>query len=156
MVQGKDVCSQAGPTDILLSLCRHLADKWEKTIVTHPTKTFKNKLDQMEVLVLLDLLGGTNSQFPNFYRSTSWLYNKLIALEERLNSQSALKTTSALDGEALISAFNPSSFLTYRGEQIGDDHVPFLARGVNVLHMIPYPFPKVWHNRLVNTHTLLL
>jgi len=28
---------------------------------------------------------------------------------------------------------------------IEDDHIPFLARGVEVLHLIPSPFPKVWH-----------
>lgn len=28
---------------------------------------------------------------------------------------------------------------------IGDDHVPFLKRGVDVLHVIPTPFPAFWH-----------
>jgi glutaminyl-peptide cyclotransferase len=28
---------------------------------------------------------------------------------------------------------------------IQDDHVPFMARGVNILHLIPSPFPDVWH-----------
>ena len=31
------------------------------------------------------------------------------------------------------------------GGLIGDDHVPFMARGVDVLHIIPSPFPDVWH-----------
>ena len=26
-----------------------------------------------------------------------------------------------------------------------DDHIPFLQRGVNVLHLITIPFPAVWH-----------
>lgn len=26
-----------------------------------------------------------------------------------------------------------------------DDHLPFLARGVEILHIIPLPFPAVWH-----------
>lgn len=26
-----------------------------------------------------------------------------------------------------------------------DDHIPFMARGVEVLHIIPSPFPRVWH-----------
>ena len=30
---------------------------------------------------------------------------------------------------------------------IEDDHLPFLRRGVKVLHLIPYPFPTVWHTR---------
>ena len=28
---------------------------------------------------------------------------------------------------------------------VQDDHIPFMARGVEVLHMIPTPFPRVWH-----------
>ena len=28
---------------------------------------------------------------------------------------------------------------------VQDDHIPFMARGVEVLHIIPTPFPKVWH-----------
>lgn len=30
---------------------------------------------------------------------------------------------------------------------IGDDHEPFMERGVEILHIIPSPFPRVWHNR---------
>ncbi|KAK5200997.1 hypothetical protein LTR16_004192, partial [Cryomyces antarcticus] len=33
----------------------------------------------------------------------------------------------------------------FRGWMVQDDHVPFMARGVEVLHMIPTPFPRVWH-----------
>lgn len=151
---GEEAFQQWSPTDSIYG-ARHLAQHWESTLISHPKKTFKNKLDQIEVMVLLDLLGATNSQFPNFYRSTSWLFDKLINIENRLNYQSILKTISAKTGEALISLFNPNSFLTYRGEMIGDDHVPFLTRGVNILHMIPYPFPKEWHNRLVSKLSLL-
>ncbi|KAI8645381.1 hypothetical protein BD408DRAFT_450260 [Parasitella parasitica] len=146
---GEEAFEKWSPTDSIYG-ARHLANHWESTLVSHPKKTFKTKLDQIEVMVLLDLLGATNTQFPNFYRSTSWLFDKLMNLENRLNNQSILKTISAKTGEALISLFNPNSFLTYRGEAIGDDHVPFLTRGVNILHMIPYPFPNVWHNRLDN------
>jgi glutaminyl-peptide cyclotransferase len=28
---------------------------------------------------------------------------------------------------------------------ISDDHLPFITKGVSVLHVIPSPFPKVWH-----------
>lgn len=30
-----------------------------------------------------------------------------------------------------------------------DDHLPFLHRGVPVVHMIPVPFPVVWHTLAV-------
>ncbi|NXF93370.1 QPCTL protein, partial [Eubucco bourcierii] len=28
---------------------------------------------------------------------------------------------------------------------VEDDHLPFLQRGVPVLHLIPTPFPHTWH-----------
>lgn len=28
---------------------------------------------------------------------------------------------------------------------IEDDHLPFLRRGVPILHLISFPFPNVWH-----------
>ena len=34
----------------------------------------------------------------------------------------------------------------FYGGRIGDDHVPFMERGVEVLHIIPNPFPRVWHH----------
>jgi glutaminyl-peptide cyclotransferase len=31
------------------------------------------------------------------------------------------------------------------GGGISDDHLPFMGKGVEVLHVIPSPFPDVWH-----------
>lgn len=28
---------------------------------------------------------------------------------------------------------------------IQDDHLPFLRKSVPIIHLIPNPFPKVWH-----------
>jgi hypothetical protein len=28
---------------------------------------------------------------------------------------------------------------------VEDDHIPFLVRGVSILHVIPTPFPAFWH-----------
>lgn len=28
---------------------------------------------------------------------------------------------------------------------VEDDHIPFMERGVQILHIIPTPFPPVWH-----------
>ena len=33
----------------------------------------------------------------------------------------------------------------FLGGFVQDDHVPFMARGVDILHIIPTPFPRVWH-----------
>lgn len=36
---------------------------------------------------------------------------------------------------------------TYRA-RIDDDHVPFMQRNVPVIHLIPSPFPEVWHKQI--------
>ncbi|KAG1471573.1 hypothetical protein G6F56_002047 [Rhizopus delemar] len=146
---GEEAFERWSATDSIYG-AKHLAQTWESSYLTHANKAYKNKLDQIEVLVLLDLLGVANVQFANYYRTTSWLFYKLIGLESRLKKHLLFKTMSEKTGERLQSFFNPSSRLTFQGEAIGDDHVPFLMRGVNVLHLIPYPFPSVWHTRADN------
>ena len=34
---------------------------------------------------------------------------------------------------------------SFLGGFVEDDHIPFMVRGVEILHIIPSPFPKVWH-----------
>lgn len=38
--------------------------------------------------------------------------------------------------------------------RIEDDHVPFLNLNVPVLHLIPLPFPDVWHKASDNASAL--
>ncbi len=33
----------------------------------------------------------------------------------------------------------------HHGAAVEDDHVPFMRRGVPILHLIVVPFPSVWH-----------
>ncbi|KAI8993600.1 hypothetical protein BDB01DRAFT_716259 [Pilobolus umbonatus] len=141
---GEEAFERWGPTDSIYG-ARHLANVWEASYLTHPSKTFKNRLDQIELLMLLDLLGAPNPQFPNLYRSTSWLFYKLVNLENRLRKMSLLNMVSSKTGQKMNSYFNPYHEYTYQGQFIQDDHVPFLQRGINVLHMIVSPFPHVWH-----------
>jgi glutaminyl-peptide cyclotransferase len=37
---------------------------------------------------------------------------------------------------------------------IEDDHIPFLERNVPVMHLIPVPFPVVWHTPSDNEKAL--
>lgn len=37
---------------------------------------------------------------------------------------------------------------------IEDDHIPFIKQGVPVLHVIPSPFPNVWHRLSVSLRFL--
>ncbi|KAJ9103686.1 hypothetical protein QFC20_004689 [Naganishia adeliensis] len=126
---------------------RHLASHWESTFLppNHPYHSFaltKRRMDPtptvlstIEHLVLLDLLGSPAPTIMQWYRETGWLFNEMKRADERLRASGVVKRASG--GEW----FSPLSF----GGTIEDDQVPFIERGVNVLHVIPYPFPSVWH-----------
>jgi len=126
---------------------RHLAEKWEQQIVPtgkYHTSKQSNMLDSIEVMVLLDLLGTSNIKVYNFFRSTSWLFDHMNGLEQRLVSSGNWKH----DGDDLDEpdlTFDTQGVNMFHG-MIEDDHIPFVRRGVNVFHIIPYPFPSVWHN----------
>ncbi|SPQ22884.1 70283560-d14f-4834-8270-36468e5cedbe [Thermothielavioides terrestris] len=122
---------------------RALAAEWEAT--PYPAlSTFQNPLRQISLFVLLDLLGAPNPEVPSYFQSTHWAYQRMAALESRLRQLGLLESTPSdgkpflTDSGKLATQFTGNSF-------IGDDHVPFMRRGVPVLHLIPSPFPSVWH-----------
>lgn len=113
---------------------RHLAKKMENT-VTGTNSIRKNNLDAIDTLVLLDLLGTPDPQIPSYFRDTDWLHQNLGDVHTRLQH---------LDLAQNKTYFPSDDFFAYGG-RIGDDHLPFLHRGVPILHLIPTPFPDVWH-----------
>lgn len=119
---------------------RALADAWENTL--HPAGSpYHNNLTSIDLFVLLDLLGAKNSQIPSYFLTTHWAYQSLAKIEQRLRDlkhfQSSSTKTFLPDHDKTASQFRPSL--------MGDDHVPFMQRGVEILHMIPSQFPSVWH-----------
>ena len=100
-------------------------------------------LREMDVLVLLDLLGAPRPRVLNFFPQTSTLYDSLRRTETRLRARGSLSAATATAGPMLVSAAPVGRGRPADGVQ--DDHVPFLIRGVPVLHLIPVPFPDVWH-----------
>ncbi|KAI9314831.1 putative glutaminyl cyclase [Dichotomocladium elegans] len=133
---------------------RHLADKWDHDMmITRRLNTLRAEtiLGQIEVLVLLDLLGTTNPRIPNYFPETDSLYRALVRLEARLMDAGILEAQSELSpSEGLRSIFDTESPRTFQNHVMSDDHVPFLNRGVNILHLIPSPFPFVWHTEFDN------
>ncbi|CAG8457696.1 2820_t:CDS:2 [Acaulospora colombiana] len=130
---------------------RHLAKKWEKTyLLTVDVPEIKSKtvLGSIETLVLLDLLGVKQPSFANYFKTTSWLFSKLADIENRLYEKRIIKPGSedSFDDEPYFD----TSTLHSSQAHIEDDHLPFLQRGVPVLHIIAYPFPAVWHTTLDN------
>lgn len=100
------------------------------------------KIDSIELLVLLDLLGSKEPSIPSYFSTTDWLFRELISSEERLRQSNSLYPADFQSANTRRSFFR-SGAVQFGG--IEDDHLPFLANGVPILHVIPSPFPPVWH-----------
>jgi glutaminyl-peptide cyclotransferase len=102
---------------------------------------YKNPLNQITMFVLLDLLGAANPRIPSYFQTTHWAYRNMATIEDRMRKLGLLESTPG-------SAFLPDSgkmSTQFGAGGIQDDHLPFMARGAPVLHVIPSPFPGVWH-----------
>ncbi|KAG9233627.1 glutaminyl-peptide cyclotransferas-like protein [Amylocarpus encephaloides] len=121
---------------------RALAESWESTY--HPAmSTYQNKLDSVSLFLLLDLLGSAKPRIPSYFKTTHWAYQHMALLESRMRTMELLATE--VDHPFLPEHDkDPDTFRMRFGIQ--DDHIPFMARGVEILHIIPTPFPEVWHN----------
>jgi glutaminyl-peptide cyclotransferase len=91
--------------------------------------------------VLLDLLGAANPTVPSPFLTTHWAYRKLANIEQRMRKLKLLESKPTApflpDSDKEVSRFGPTL--------VEDDHVPFMFRGVSILHLIATPFPTVWH-----------
>ncbi|KAG0366018.1 hypothetical protein BGZ54_005934 [Gamsiella multidivaricata] len=147
----------------------HLAEQWAQRVVPR-TRTAtgrsggssSNNLDGIELFVLLDLLGVESPTVPNYFSATHWAHRHTMSIEQRLweaklhggqvlaRKKEKLQEGAGEDEDDMddLGAEEPvQGFLTanppYGG--IEDDHRPFLQRGVPIFHVIPTPFPSVWH-----------
>uniref|UniRef100_A0A8B9HMJ2 Glutaminyl-peptide cyclotransferase n=1 Tax=Astyanax mexicanus TaxID=7994 RepID=A0A8B9HMJ2_ASTMX len=131
---GEEALFQWSSTDSLYG-SRHLAHKMEST--AHPQgATDTNQLDGIDLFVLLDLIGGPMPRFGNQFSNTARWLSRLQNIERRLHALGLLK-----EHPNAVQYFWPGLAVG----PVQDDHMPFLSRGVRVLHLIPTPFPSVWH-----------
>lgn len=138
------------------SISSALAEDWESTFHT-AASIYRNPLDSIELFFLLDLLGSKGPTIPSYFKTTHWAYKHMAKVEERLRKLGLMKS-SPNHSAKMAKRENKKprrepSFLNEAGKKdeqflggfVQDDHVPFMARGVEILHMIPTPFPHVWH-----------
>lgn len=129
---------------------RNLAQKWETTYIVPNTKrrllpsTFDTEISTIEHLILLDLLGAPRPVISSSFMSTAWLFDAMVSAEKRLGDDGAFD----YGGEKAAkwqSFFLARTAKAHNYGGVEDDHVPFLRMGVDVLHVIANPFPRVWH-----------
>ncbi|KAJ7685529.1 glutaminyl-peptide cyclotransferase-like protein [Mycena polygramma] len=139
------------PTDSIYG-ARHLAEKWATTYALPNSKRRlmgpqSTEISGIEHLILLDLLGAEHPLIRSYTLDTAWLFDALVSVEKRLGDSGAF----AYGDEQGMVPGKWSSFFYKRTTAdknlggIGDDHIPFLEKGVDILHLITSPFPSVWH-----------
>ncbi|VVT57874.1 uncharacterized protein SAPINGB_P005917 [Magnusiomyces paraingens] len=130
---------------------RHLAELWEKPSFT-VTSPRRSQLESIDLFLLLDLLGTEDATIRSYFRDTDWLHEHLNSLEKYYRGNGIKTKKKGVTGSPKKrSSLQKKPFFPRNGEWfhlasfLSDDHLPFIARGVPVLHLIPLPFPSVWH-----------
>jgi glutaminyl-peptide cyclotransferase len=133
-----------------IRVLRHLAERWSTTYINPHSKRrllrdpISTEISTIEHLILLDLLGAPNPYIRSFFPDTGWLYDAMIDAERKLGNNGHFD----VDGQASnhwTSWFIPRTGFEGAFSFIEDDHLPFIQRGVSILHIITDPFPMVWH-----------
>ncbi|KAB8239682.1 glutaminyl-peptide cyclotransferase family protein [Aspergillus alliaceus] len=128
---------------------RSLAEQWDSQ-VNPAMSAYKTPLSSISLFVLLDLLGSRRPTIQSFFSTTHWAYKKLARLEKRLRDLKQFKSSADPSHPAwfIDAGKTEHQITTFLGIQ--DDHLPFLERGVEILHVIDANpatgFPVVWHN----------
>ncbi|KAJ2906804.1 putative glutaminyl-peptide cyclotransferase [Zalerion maritima] len=130
---------------------RSLAAAWESDLTgVTAMGLFPSRIDQISIFVLLDLLGSANPRIPSYFLNTHWAYKHMANIEDRMRNMGLLESNPKdpffRQPDKAATAFGKSG--------VGDDHVPFMKRGVPILHLIPKPFPDVWHTMRDNGQNL--
>uniref|UniRef100_A0A8C3KXC1 Glutaminyl-peptide cyclotransferase n=1 Tax=Chrysolophus pictus TaxID=9089 RepID=A0A8C3KXC1_CHRPC len=139
-LDGEEAFEEWSATDSLYG-ARHLAARMAAT--RHGAHS--TELSAMSLLVLLDLLGARNPAIHSHFPQTHHWFLRLVAIEKHLRRLGLLHA-SPHD--------QPFFSLSPAPGPVEDDHIPFLQRGVPVLHLIPLPFPWVWHTTEDNEDNL--
>jgi hypothetical protein len=121
--------------------CRSLAEKWE-TEMYPAQSTYQTPLDAINLFVLLDLLGAIDPHVPSYFPNTHWAYQGMAKLESRMRELGLLSTKPR---NPFLPESDKSADRFRSGGFVADDHIPFMIRGVPILHVIPTPFPTTWH-----------
>ncbi|KAI0816082.1 peptidase family M28 [Xylaria sp. FL0064] len=139
LLDGEEAFLQWTATDSLYG-ARALAEHWESSF--HPANSFyKNPLDQISMFVLLDLLGAANPTVSSPFLPTHWAYRAMANVEQRMRQLNLLESNPR--GPFLPDAEKEAA--KFGRGMVEDDHIPFMHRGVPILHLIATPFPSVWH-----------
>lgn len=134
---GEEAFVQWTSTDSLYG-SRHLAAKWSRQLAPSSCSPKKTELSRIELFVLLDLIGTTDTTFVMYSTRLRHHYEALQQYERAHMTKSGIGQLQARRDAAFRSRTLSLDF-------VEDDHVPFKQRGVPILSLLAHPFPRVWH-----------
>jgi glutaminyl-peptide cyclotransferase len=126
-----------------------------------PARTCAFQPDSIRLFILLDLLGHhPPSQLYNLHKESSTYFQFFAFLEQFLHYHHLAPPLNQI--QPLAHSKDPPPpppfpmFLNADGShfQIDDDHKPFQALNIPILHLIPVPYPPVWHT-MADNHAAL-
>ncbi|KAJ9655527.1 hypothetical protein H2198_005618 [Neophaeococcomyces mojaviensis] len=141
LLDGEEAFQSWTATDSIYG-ARSLAEEWDNTM--YPAmSTHKTMLNSIELFVLLDLLGsGENLPIPSWMQNTHWSYQHMAEMEQRLRKLGLFKSDAK---QTWLTEKEKKNDGVFQQNIMQDDHIPFVARGVPTLHLIPSHFPREWH-----------
>lgn len=136
---GEEAFVQWSSTDSLYG-SRHLAAKWSKQPAPAECRLGpgKSELSRIELFILLDLIGASDTSFVMYNTRVRHHYEALQTYERSYLAKNGLGQSQIRREMAFKSRTLPFDF-------VEDDHVPFKQRGVPILLLLAHPFPRVWH-----------
>ena len=154
LLDGEEAFKTWTDTDSLYG-ARSLAEEWEQTVFPYGS-SYNSPLATIDLFVLLDLLGSEKPMVPSYFKTTHWAYKNMANTEERLRKLGMFKSSPNHPSKRtedqqkrqepmFLHEADKADADRWLGGLIGDDHEPFMARGVEILHLIASPFPHVWH-----------
>ncbi|XP_058798901.1 glutaminyl-peptide cyclotransferase-like [Phymastichus coffea] len=146
-LDGEEAFQRWGPKDSIYG-ARHLAAKWHNKRYTYGTESNISDLDRIDLFVLLDLIGAPNPIFYNYFNDSIKWYSLLSQAENTLASMRKFENYPY--GNRKRKYFQDVTITA----GIEDDHLPFLRKNVKILHVIPYPFPDIWHTARDNRNNI--
>ncbi|KRZ90812.1 Glutaminyl-peptide cyclotransferase-like protein, partial [Trichinella sp. T8] len=131
---GEESFREWSDTDSLYG-SRYMVKELEKRPYPEYYSPRSRDLDRIDLFVLLDLIGAKGSTFYYHYPySVLNAYTVLPETERQLKaSRNCIYDLPTIFHDLMINTF------------IQDDHLPFLEKGVRILHLIATPFPSEWH-----------
>ena len=107
---------------------------------------YTTPIAMIDSLIILDLLGAPDAHIPNTHPETFFIFERLVDIQNRLSRSKLVSRTLQ---KRVLNPHDGGIFKEGQShigpEAIQDDHVPFYNLGVPVCHLIPVPFPSVWH-----------